>query len=291
MRIGLTPSAWGLTAMLLLLPAATPAQESPAPSASVHWAYSAYFGTGWYRVSGDRDVFVVRMTTRWTWAEPSLDENGNRKVGIEFKAPISLGLDNFDYNDVLGAVDLENVSFFSVNPGIDVEVPINNTWSLRPYASAGYGRAFDGSASAWTYWAGVKSRLSFRSGKVNWRLLNQVGFVGYTPNDGPDDVIWPVMAGLEFDSPVGGPTPEGDQLLLHWRAAYTVFADNLEFTGSPTVNMSVRDQWEIGVAVARRDSRIPIWFLNFDMLGLGYRASTNGDLRGVTFLFRSLFDL
>ena len=272
----------------LLLPAAAVAQETP--PASVHWAYSAYFGTGWYRVSGDRDVFVVRMTPRWTWSEPSLDGPGKRKIGLYFKTPVSVGLDRFDYDDVLGAAELDNVSFLSVNPGIDIEIPINDIWSLRPYASVGYGQELDGSDSAWTYWAGVKSRVSFQSGKLNWRLLNQVGFVGYTPNEGPDDTIWPVMAGLEFDYPLGKPRDDGDQLLLHWYGTYTLFGNDLEFTGNPTVDTEITDQWEIGAAIGRRDSRIPIWFLNFDMLGLGYRTSSNGDLKGITFVFRSMFD-
>lgn len=289
MRRALTAPALKLLVAALLLPTATSAQEQT--PASVHWAYSAYFGTGWYRVAGDRDVYVVRMTPRWTWGEPSLDEDGNRSLGLYFKTPISVGLDQFDYDDVLGAAEIDNLSFLSVNPGIDIEIPINDIWSLRPYASVGYGEAVNASDSAWTYWAGVKSRVSFRSGEFNWRLLNQVGFVGYTPNKGPDDAIWPLMAGLEFDYPVGAPTPDGDQLLLHWRAAYTIFADDLDFSGNPVVNRAVSDQWEIGVAIARRDSRIPIWFLNFDMLGLGYRASSTGELKGVTFLFRSMFDL
>lgn len=276
---------------LLLLPLATLAQESDPPTAQLHWAYSSYFGTGWYRVAGDRDVYVVRMTPRWTWGEASLVKDGKRSVGLTFKTPVSVGLDRFDYDDVLGAVDVDNISFLSINPGIDVEVPINEIWSLRPYASVGYGDAIDASDSAWTYWAGVKSRVSFRSGKLNWRLLNQVGFVGYTPNEGPNDTIWPILAGLEFDYPVGAPTTDGDQLLLHWRAAYTLFGDDLDFSSIPEVIRSVDDQWEIGVAIARRDSRIPIWFLNFDMLGIGYRASSNGDLKGVTFIFHSLFDL
>jgi hypothetical protein len=274
---------------LMLLPAAAGAQESPPTSA--HWAYSAYFGTGWYRVSGDRNVFIVHMTPRWSWSEPSLDGDGKRSMGLHFKAPVSIGLDQFDYYDIPGAVDIDNLSFLSVNPGIDIEIPINSIWSLRPYASLGYGGALNSSDSAWTYWAGVKSRVSFRYGKLNWQLLNQVGFVGYTPNEGPDDEIWPVMAGLEFDYPVGAPTADGDQLLLHWRAAYTVFEDDLDFARGYTVVRSITDQWEIGIAIARRDSQIPVWFLEFDMLGLGYRASSDGELKALTFLFRSMFDL
>ena len=277
-----------ILALLFLGPATSTAQESE--SASVHWAYSAYFGTGWYRVSGDRDVFVVRMTARWDWAEPSFDENGNRKVGVFFKAPVSVGLDTFDYDDPLGAVDVDNVSFLSVNPGIDIEVPINDIWSLRPYASIGHGQALDGSDSAWTYWAGVKSRVSFESGKLDWYLLNGIGYVGYTPNKGSSDRIFPVSAALEFSYPMNDTKEDDEQLLLHWHVGYSFFGDDLDFIGNPTVDSSIPDQWELGAAIGRRDSPIRIWFMNFDRLGLGYRTSSNGDLKGITFVFRSLFE-
>ena len=277
-----------LAAFLVLLPATGELQETgPSP---VHWAYSAYFGTGWYSVSGDRDVYVVRMTARWALSDPVLDAEGNRSVGIYIKAPISVGLDDFNYDDVLGAAEVDNVSFISLNPGIDIEIPINSTWSLRPYASIGYGQAFDSSESAWTYWGGIKSRLAFQSGKLNWGLLNQVGFVGYTPNRGPSDKFWPLMTGFEFEYPVGSSNDNSAQKLLHWHATYTVFGDDLTFSGNPLVNNPITDQWEFGVALGRRDSPIKIWFLKFDRLGLGYRTSSNGDLKGITFVFRSEFD-
>jgi len=282
------PTLGLLAASLVLMPTTGETQETgPSP---VHWAYSAYFGTGWYSVAGDRDVFVVRMTPRWTLKEPSLDADGGRRLGIYVKAPISVGLDTFEYDAPLGAADIENVSFLSVNPGVDIEIPINRIWSLRPYASIGYGQELGGSDSAWTYWAGVKSRLAFRSGKLNWRLINLLGIVGYKPDEGPSDSIWPAMAGLEFDYPVGQPRDDADQKLLHWHLAYTVIGDDLTFSGNPTVNRDITDQWEFGAAIGREDSPIRIWFMKFNRLGLGYRTSSNGDLKGVVFVFRSMFD-
>jgi len=277
-----------LVAGLALFPATGETQET-AP-VSVHWAYSAYFGTGWYRVFGDRDVFVVRMTPRWDFSKPVLDADGSRSVGIYLKAPVSVGLDDFSYNDVLGSAELDNVAFLSLNPGVDIEIPVNNTWSLRPYVSVGHGQAFDSSDSAWTYWGGIKSQLAFQSGNLNWKLLNQFGFVGYTPNRGPSDKFWLLMAGLEFDYPIGSSDHNSAQKLLHWHATYTVFGDDLTFSGNPVVNNPITDQWEVGAAIGRRDSPIKIWFLKFDRLGLGYRTSSNGDLKGITFVFRSEFD-
>ena len=58
----------------------------------------------------------------------------------------------------------------------------------------------------------------------------------------------------------------------------------------PTVK-PISDQWEVAIAFGKRDKRMKIWFMNFDRLGLGYRTSSNGNLRGITFVFRSIFDL
>ena len=270
-------------------PSDAAAQEQA--SDGVHWAFSAYFGTGWYSVSGDRDVFVFRVTPEWELAEPSF-EAGERNFGWYLKTPVVTGLDRFDVDEVVEAVDLDNVTFLSVNPGIDVEIPVNDVWSLRPYASLGYGSALNGGESAWSYWAGIKSRVLIHGGTAStWHLVNNVGYVGYTPNAGPSDKFWPAMAGLEVSHAVrrkgaGRTTP----WLLHWNAGYTYFGDDILFSRSPGSSRDIVDQWEVCVALGRRDEPVKIWFVSFDRLGIGYRASSNGDLSGITFIFRSAFE-
>lgn len=285
----LSATVLSLVAVLLLVSPQTAVSQEQAP-ATVHWAYSAYFGSGWYSVPGNRDVFVARMTYRQALSDASLDADGNRVIGKYLKFPVSVGLNRFDLDNPLDVADPDNVSFLSINPGIDVEVPMNDAWSLRPYASLGYGRALGSNESAWSYWGGIKSRYSFKASKLDWHLLNQVGFAGYTPNEGPSDVILPVMVGLQFDHPVGKPADKADQKMLHWHVAYWRFGNSLEFDSIVSNANDIKDQWEIGAALARRESPIRIWFLNFDRLGLGYRVSSDGALKGVTFIFRSLFD-
>lgn len=281
------PQKWILTAATLLL-AAPQAISQQITSNPIHWAYSAYFGTGWYSVSGDRDVFIARFTPRWSLAEPSLDETGERHIGLFLKTPVSVGLDRFELVDPVEVIDIDNVSFLSFNPGIDVEIPVNGAWSLRPYASLGYGQVLGSGDHAWTYWAGIKSRVAIASGRSNWYLLNQAGFVGYTPGEGPSDDFWPLMAGLEFDTPIRAGADR--DWLLYGHASYTMFGNDLVFSGNPVADRPIKDQWEFGLAVGRRQAPIRVWFLNFDRLGLGYRSSSDGDLKGITFVFRSLFE-
>ena len=188
-------------------------------------------------------------------------------------------------------VDLDNVAFVSVNPALEVEVPVNDIWSLRPYASVGYGTVFKTSEGAWTYWAGMKSRVTLYSGpKSTWHLINQLGYVGYTSGEGKDDSFWPAMAGLEVSHPLGQAPGSGSEWLLHWKLGYTYFGSDIFFSRVPAVSKDISDEWEIGAGIGRRDDRIRIWFLSFDRLGIGYRSSSSGIPSGITFFFRSAFE-
>ena len=264
------------------------AQESTANS--IHWAYSSYFGSGWYRVSGDRDVFVIRTTPRWELQEANFAEDGARTIGIEFRFPITAGLDIFSADDIAGSIDPENIASLSVTPGIDITIPLNERWWMRPFATVGWGTALNGSESAWTYWAGLNSRYTFQHGKLNWALINSVTYVGNTPNSGPSDDFWPLMVGLEFDYPLGNYQLDNEQLFLSWHGMYTSFEYDLEQVLEDGSIEPITDQWEFGISFRKEDKPIKILWIKFDRLGLAYRFSSSGDLKGISFVFRSMFE-
>jgi hypothetical protein len=276
------------SACLLLTFAEARAQNMD--SSTVHWAYSSYFGTGWYQVNGDRDVFVLRMTPRWELREAGFSEDGTRTIGIELRFPITAGLDKFTLDDIPGTADPDNLASLSVTPGIDITVPLNERWALRPFATVGWGTLLNGGESAWTYWTGVKSRYTFQNGKLAWALVNSVTYVGYTPNDGPSDDFWPLMAGLEFDYPFGNYQLDDEQLFLSWHGMYTTFEKNLDLVLEDGSTRPITDQWEFGLSFHKKDKRIKIWWLSFDRLGLAYRFSSSGDLKGISVVFRSVFE-
>lgn len=269
----------------------SPAYAQDSDASSVNWAYSSYFGSGWYQIEGDQDVYVLRMTPRWTTREFAIDRFGNRRMGVKFKLPITAGLNVFELDNIPGALEPENLSSLSITPGVDIEIPVTTRWLLRPFASLGWGTILNDSESAWTYWGGIKSRYGFQSGKLGWALLNSVGFVGHSPSSGPSEKFWPLSIGFEFDYPVFQPTDNDAQLFLYWHLNYTTFEDDVDFDTEIGKVDPIVDQWEIALAIGKREGRIKVWFMEFDRLGLGYRASSNGELRGITFVFRSLFDL
>lgn len=273
---------------VLTLPGRALAQTSE-PN-TIHWAYSTYFGTGWYQVGDSRDAFAVRYAPRKLIRKHSLVE-GTRVYGIEMRIPITVGLDHFPLDDLPGSVNPDNLANISVTPAVNVQVPVSDRWTLRPFAALGWGTVLNGDESAWTYWAGIRSRYTFPAGKLRWALINTVGFVGYSPNNGPSSNFWPLMTGLEFAYPLGAHRLQGEQLLLNWHTAYTFFGDDLELLNRDLTTEAIPDQWELGLGISKEDTPIAIWRFRFDRLGLAYRFSSDGELKGIGFVFRSLFDL
>ena len=125
------------------------------------------------------------------------------KTASEWRFPFTVGLDSFDIEDPTGTIDPDNLASLSVSPGVELIVPVTQRWTLRPFASLGWGTILGEEDNAWTYWGGIKSTVALGSGKLRWSLENSVGFVGYKPQGAGSEDFWPVMAGLEFQYPMG----------------------------------------------------------------------------------------
>ena len=272
-----------------LVPSAHAQTQYLEPNA-VHWAYSPYFGTGWYQVRDDRDVYVMRIAPEWSLREAEIFDDGQRKVGIDFKLMLTAGLDSFSFDDLPGAIDPENLASLTATPGIDITVPVSQRWSLRPHVYVGWGKLLGESNSAWSYWAGVKSRYTFSETRLDWALVNSVAYVGYTPSEGSAADFWLLMAGLEFDYPLGDRKAGGEQYFLSWHGMYTTFGDDLNLDFIVGVSDPITDQWELGFSVHKGESRFEMGWFRFDRLGLAYRFSSTGNLKGISLVFKSAFD-
>lgn len=255
------------------------------------WVYASYFGTGWYQLNENRDVYVLKVAPRWTVGEAGFDDEGKREVAITYRVPMTFGLSQFDFDDVPGILDPDNLSTASLAFGMDVDVPLSERFSLRPLAEVGYGRILGERDSAWTYKAELRSRYSFRPGKLEWDLLANLGFVGYSPKTGSSDDFTFATLAAEFGYPVDWFGRTDSQTMLYWSLGYTEFIDEVDFNaGLPDIR-SISNYWQAGAAIGKRSTPIRIWFLNFERLGLAYNYGNTGQLRGIRFVFRSLYEL
>ena len=271
--------------LLLLLPGISSGQDSGEDG--VHWAYAAFLGTGWYKLDSDRQVFVLRIPPRWYFRDSSIDETGKRQLGIEFNFPLTFGLHKLEeINDI---IDFDNIGSASFNPGVEIEFPVSDRWRLRAYGHLGWGTVVNSNENAWIYDTGLKSRYGFKNGNLDWAIVNELFFAGYDANNSNSDSLTGMMAGLDFSYPVTFGSATRDTLKLNWDISYRWYENDPSFPRTASVPVLIEDEWELAVAIARRDGPIKIWFLKFEHMGLSYRFNTNGSFRAITVNFRAPF--
>jgi len=253
----------------------------------VHWAYSTFFGTGWYQVGDNRSIFVLRLPPRQSLRESGFDDAGKRKIGIEIHYPLTLGLHSID--DIPDFIQIDNFGTVSFTPGVELEIPINEKWYLRSFAHVGWGIDLDSSDSVWIYYTGLKSRYTFEGEKFDWALLNGLYYAGYTPDDGRSDRLAAAEIGVEFRQPLNSFTLMDREVDLHYSFMYSFLGKELHF-GLPDGGFDVvEDQFEIGVAMSFRSKPYKLWFLNVRRLGIGYKFTSEDQFKAITLSMRSWF--
>lgn len=258
------------------------------PEKQVHWAAAAFFGTGWYKVDENRSSFIFRIPPRQVLRKAGWAPGGERKLGIELFYPVTLGLHKLD--DIPDFIEFENYGTISFTPGIAVEIPVTQRWHLRPYAHFGFGYERQSGEWARVYYGGINSRYKLgQTENARWSLLNAVSYAGYKPEFGNRGQYGSVMVGAEGSRAMGDMKIAGTPARLNWHLTYNYLFDNLNFHVAEDEVVSVRDDWEIGLAISRQGSRIKFGFLGFEQLGLAFSWSSNGAYRAISVNMRSPF--
>ena len=253
----------------------------------VHWAYSSFFGTGWYNVDDARSVFVVRVPFRQILRRSAFSETGARELGIEIRYPLTLGMHQIE--DLGGIIQDDNFATASFAPGLELEIPVNQRWYLRSSAHAGWGTDLKNDESAWIYYAGIKSRYVFPAKKYQWSLLNSLFYAGYSPGEGRSEHLAVAQIGIEFLQPLNKLTIRGEPVDLHWNMMYSFLGNEIHFDLPDGTFNPVGDQIEIGLQVSLRNRPFNIWLFEVQRLGVGYQFSPDGELTAVTFSMSSWF--
>ena len=263
-------------------------QQMPEPS--VHWAYASYFGTGWYRIGDQQSAFIASLAPRWASGDIESLNKADREAIYTIRVPITVGVARLDLEDVPGILDPENFSTLSTGLRADLDVPLSARFSIRPNVQLSYGTVIGENDHAWTYRADVRARYTFEAGQLDWALIGATGFLGYDASPGTDDSFTYATLGTEFAYPVRWFSSVESQTLLYWHVLYTDFLNRVEVQGDAGQTVEVTNYWQAGVAFGKKDEPLQLGFLKFDRLGLAYDISPSGELRGIKFVFRSLYE-
>lgn len=281
---------WAALALMIAGNAAQPlhAQEPVNEgSAPIHWAFASLVGTGWYEVGDGRSAFVIGATPRQTIRETGQYRADETEFGIFVRYDAAAGL--FGIPQLADIADTENFSTVSFTPGIELEIPLREHWRLRTFANFGWGTALGDGASAWIYYAGIKSEylIGFDSGTL--AALNGLYFAGYSPDQGPSGELASLFTGVEFRHDSSRLRWRGEPLDLIWHTGYSVMNDEARFGLRDGGLTSIGNTAEFGLAIALRDRPFRLWGFEFERLGLTYSASGDGEFGALVLNFSSWF--
>lgn len=254
----------------------------------VHWAYSAFFGTGWYQMNNARSVFALRLPPKKTLRKSSISDSGERTIGIEINYPLTVGL--HDIRDLNGIIENDNFGTVTFVPGLELEIPINSQWYMRTFADVGWGKELEFDNSALIYSAGVKSQYEFPSdSKYKWYLLNSLYYAGYTPDKGRPDYLTVAEVGIELLQPLNKASLADRPIDLHWVMMYSLMGRDLHFNLPDDSVEPIEDQMEFTLQTSFRDGPLKVSFIDIYRLGIGYRFSSNSSFSAITLSMRSWF--
>jgi hypothetical protein len=265
------------------LPAA--AQETD-ETALIHWAYAATFGTGVYELGESTEALVVRapFSLRLRTADPSKRCN----CGLRLLLPVAVGVQNFDIDALLAGDFPRRVEQVSFLPGVEIELPRNERWTLRVRAQVGWGTELGGDQdSAWIYAAGIRSRLMWPERKLRPTWIIGMQSTGYDAEHLERQSLARLTNGIELD--IGVPRWEfrEEPMRLMPYVLNDQYVDSVHvFSVVDEAVDELDSEWEIGVA-AGRDRPFSIFGIEFDRVGIGFRFSEES--RGIRILFGSIF--
>jgi hypothetical protein len=262
--------------------------QQPGDLEPAHWALASVIGTGWYQIEGGRSAFILTVPPRQVLRESSIDDAGNRQVGIFINYDTAIGF--YNIKDIPEIVDSDNFSTVSFTPGVELEFPIYPDWYIRAYANLGWGTSFGEGVSAWIYYAGIKSRFLFGGSDRKWALLNGVSYAGLNPEGGSSKSIAGVFTGIEYSHVFAESRSDDTSHMLHWQLGYTFVDDSIDIITRDDSIQSIGNTAEIGLAISRPDQPYRLWILNFDRLGLTYTLDSNGKFKSITMNFTSWFE-
>ncbi len=247
----------------------------------IHFGFAAQLGSGIYAMSG-RTIQVYRLPFAIRF--PTDDES---RIGVRLTLPVTIGLVDFEPQDVLGTDLPESLDSVSFVPGIALDIALRDDWVVEPFVEAGVARDRTAELDERVYSAGMRSRFDFGQRGTDWQLYNELVHVAVEQKspDRTDDLT-------RFRTGISG-RRSFDAERVGRRADFVTygFVDLLLDPPDGPVNGEPGDdggpaQIEVGMTFGATEP-IHLWKIPLPRIGLGYRFGA--DLEAYRLVFGAPF--
>jgi hypothetical protein len=242
----------------------------------VNYSFAIWLGSGFYKVAdADKRFAFLRVPFSYTFREGQYDKPAFRdRLGLKLLLPALVGYqEETDTNFDFGAA--------AFVPGLEVQVPINKYWTLKPFGQFGVGNNSGDGDWQYLYGTGIRSLVSIPYKDFVFGIGNSM-ILGENRNASTDDINGFSMleAGLDVRTPLGF-TLLNRQLDTGVFFVASRFYNRVDFIKEFGNTTRANLIYNIGLTFGTDDD-VSIWKIKFNRVGIDYRWG-NAGFRGIGF--------
>ena len=254
----------------------TPARAGDSPDELLNYSFAVWVGSGVYNVkSADKRFAVLRAPFAYTFRPAQYDKDKFLdRLGFRLLVPAVIALqDETDSNFTFGAA--------AFVPGLEVQIPVNKYWTLKPFGQFGAGKDTAGGDVTYIYGGGARSLISFPWRKFNFGIGNSVILAeDQNATDGERSGFSMLEAGIDVTHPLGFRLLDRN-LDIGLFFVFSRFYNRVDFLEDGGDTERVNRIYTAGLTLGSRES-VSIWKLKFDRVGIDYRWGKAG-FQGIGF--------
>jgi len=246
------------------------------PDNLLNYSFAVWVGSGIYKVSDANKRFAVLRVPAAFTLRPSQYDKAEflDKLGFRLLLPAVVAFEQeTDTNFTFGAGALV--------PGLEVQIPVNTYWTLKPFAQFGAGKDTAGGDLEYIYGGGARSLISFPWQKFVFGIGNSL-ILAENRNSTKNETNGFSMleAGLDIRHPIGL-TFRDRELDASVFFVASRFFNRVEFLEDGGDTERVNKIYTFGMTLGTAEP-FSIWKVDLDRVGIEYRWG-NAGFRGIGF--------
>jgi hypothetical protein len=235
-------------------------------------AQSSVLGLGLDDPAAEAESTVVKMPFAFDLKKL---EDGEPGIGVRLRVPVYFAWNKISFVDVGGDDIARSLKTLTVTPGVELQIPVGQSWLVRPFLEFGSISGLDLGENAWLVSSGC--RVSATLDRDRWRFLGG-GRLQYSVAFNDDWQFHEDLGSIELGA--GASLPLWFDVALGTpRAGLFIFPryyfDDFVLDGPDDGGLTVDRYLEIGASIEwpQRPKllgiKLPAWY------GLGYRFAEN----------------
>ncbi len=261
---------------LIISSATNHARAGEDPGELFNYSFAIWLGSGVYRVKdADKRFAVLRVPAAYTLRPADIEKPAViDRLGFRLLLPAAVGYEEETDTDFsFGAVALV--------PGLEVQIPINPYWTLKPFAQLGAGKDTAGGDLRYIYGGGARSLISLPWKKFIFSIGNSLVLAEDRDATSKNSSGFSLFnAGLDVRHPTNF-TVFNRQLDVSVFFVANFFRNRVDILSDEGETDRINNLYDVGLTFGFSES-ISIWMVDLDRVGIDYRWGDQG-FRGIGF--------